>query len=112
MAEHSAALRRVDIAPDPSVAHAIDLAQRIAVGRLRLLQLDLEKRAQSALQRSAWIGLGGLCLLLAWLGLLGAAVAALDTRLPLQTSLLLVSLFQLLIGAGLIAWGRRLRTGR
>jgi hypothetical protein len=94
---------------EPSIAHTIELAQRVAIDRLRIIQLDVEERAREVLRRSTWIGVGLLCLLAAWVGLLAAAVFALAERMPVQTSLLLVATSQLLIGGGAILWGRRER---
>lgn len=108
MAEHIVSVGHVRPA-DVSAGHVLELIQRLAVDRLSLLQLDVEQRASGVLRRSAWIGIGIACLLAAWLGLLVAAVLGLAERVPLPTSLLLVSASQLLLGAGLIAWGRRPR---
>ena len=109
MAEHSMTVGHVH-SPEPSLAQTIDLAQRVAIDRLRIFQLDLEERARGALRRSTWIAVGFLFLLAAWIGLLGAAVFALAERIPLSTSLLVVATSQLLIGAGAILWGRRVRS--
>ena len=108
MAQHSMTVGHVHSA-EPSLAQTLELAQRVALDRLRIFQLDLEERARSALRRSTWIGVGILCLLAAWVGLLGAAVFALAERIPLSMSFLLVATSQLLIGAGAILWGRRQR---
>jgi apolipoprotein N-acyltransferase len=106
MADHI--LSHGDVPPgEPSVAQTFDLAQRVAIDRLRLLQLDLETRVKQVALRTAWMGFGTLCLLLAWLGVLGAAVFALAERMPPSSSLLLVAGSQLLLGGVLIAWGRR-----
>jgi len=106
VAQHSMTVGHVHSA-EPSLAQTLDLAQRVATDRLRILQLDLEERARGALRRSTWIGVGILCLLAAWVGLLGAAVFALAERIPLSMSFLLVAASQFLIGAGAILWGRR-----
>jgi hypothetical protein len=106
MADHI--LSQGDVPPgEPSVAQTLDLAQRVAIDRLRLFQLDLETRVKQVALRTVWTGFGALCLLVAWLGVLGAAVFALSERMPLSSSLLLVAGSQLLIGVVLIAWGRR-----
>lgn len=110
MAQHSMTVGHVHASSEPSIAHTIDLAQRVAIDRLRIFQLDVEERVRTALLRSTWIGVGVFCLLAAWLGLLAAAVFALAERMPLHTSLLLVATSQLLIGGGAILWGRRARS--
>jgi hypothetical protein len=113
MAQHSAAIDRVRIPPsDPSVGNTLELVQRVAVDRLRVLQLDLEERARAVARRTTWIALGAFFLVLAWIGLLGAAVVLLDQRLNLQASLFLVAASQVALGGGLIAWGSRSRDRR
>ena len=92
---------------DASLSHTFELAQRVARDRLRLLKLDLEERASSVVRRSTFISVGALCLLLAWIGLLGAAVFGLAERIPLPLSLLGVALSQLVLGVVLILWARR-----
>ena len=110
MAQHSMTIGHVHGTPEPSIANTIELAQRVAIDRLRIIQLDVEERAREVLRRSTWIGVGLVCLLAAWIGLLAAAVFALAERMPMQTSLLLVATSQLLIGGGAILWGRRERS--
>ena len=92
---------------DGSVRRTLELAQRVAKDRLRLLKLELEERASSVVRRSTLISVGALCLLLAWIGLLGAAVLGLAQRIPLPLSLLAVALSQLVLGLGLILLARR-----
>jgi len=92
---------------DASLSHTLELAQRVARDRLRLLKLDLEERASSVVRRSTLISVGALCLLLAWIGLLGAAVLGLAQQIALPLSLLVVALSQLVLGAALILWARR-----
>jgi hypothetical protein len=108
VAEHSVTIGRVR-APEPNIAHTIELAQRVAIDRLRIFQLDLEERAREVLRRSTWIGVGIFCLLAAWVGLLAAAVFALAEWIPMAASLLAVAASQLFLGAGAILWGRRAR---
>ncbi|HXK21356.1 MAG TPA: phage holin family protein [Myxococcota bacterium] len=91
---------------DASLSHTFELAQRVAKDRLRLLNLDLEARASSVVRRSTFISVGALCLLLAWIGLLGAAVFGLAERIALPLSLLAVALSQLVLGVALILWAR------
>jgi putative superfamily III holin-X len=92
---------------DASFSHTFELVQRVAKDRLRLLKLDLEERASTVVRRSTLISVGALCLLLAWVGLLGAAVLGLAERIPLPWSVLAVALSQLVLGIGLILWARR-----
>jgi hypothetical protein len=106
MAEQSTSMERVELPPDLSAERALDLVQRMTVDSLRMLQLDLEERGRALLRRFAWVGVGAFCLIVAWLGLLSAAVLVLAERIPLEASLLLVSTSQILLGALLIVWGR------
>ena len=92
---------------DASFSHAFELAQRVARDRFRLLKLDLEERASSVVRRSTLISVGALCLLLAWIGLLGAAVLGLAQRIPLPLSVLAVALSQLALGVILMLVARR-----
>jgi len=92
---------------DVSLSHTLELAQRVAKDRLRLLKLELEERAGAVVRRSTLISVGALCLLLAWIGLLGAAVLGLAARIPLPLSLLAVALSQLVLGVVLILVARR-----
>jgi hypothetical protein len=93
-----------------SVGQTIDLAQRVVADELRLLQLESQERIQSAARRGAWLAFGALCLLIAWVGLLAAAVVAFEGRLSLELRLLGMALSQLLLGAGLVAYGLRDRS--
>jgi len=92
---------------DEAFSHTFELAQRVANDRLRLLKLDLEERASSVVRRSTLISVGAVCLLLAWIGLLGAAVLGLAQQIPLPLSLLAVAGSQLALGLCLILWARR-----
>ena len=92
-----------------TLGHAFDLAQQVAADELRLLQLESQEGIARAARRTAWTALGGLCLLIGWIGLLAALVVALDGHLPLELRLLLVAASQLVLGASLIALGRRAR---
>jgi len=93
-----------------TLGHALDLAQQVAADELRLLQLESHEGIARAARRGAWTAFGALCLLIGWIGLLGAVVVALEGRLSLELRLLLVGASQLLLGAGLIAYGRRARS--
>jgi hypothetical protein len=93
-----------------SVGQTIDLAQRVAADELRLLQMESQERIESLARRGAWIAFGALCLLIAWVGLLAAAVVALEGRFPLELRLLGMALSQLLLGAALVAYGVRDRS--
>ena len=94
-----------------SVGLTLDLAQRVAADELRLLQLESQERIASVARRGAWLAFGALCLLIAWVGLLAAAVVALEGRFSLELRLLGMALSQLLLGAVLVAYGLRDRSG-
>jgi hypothetical protein len=94
-----------------SVGLTLDLAQRVAADELRLLQMESQERIEGVARRGAWLAFGALCLLIAWVGLLAAAVVALEGRFSLELRLLGMALSQLLLGAGLVAFGLRERSG-
>lgn len=94
-----------------TLARALDLAQRVATDELRLLRVESERRAEALVRRGAWIAIGALCLLLAWLALSAAAVVALEPHLPLATRLGLLAASQALLGAVLVWLGLRGREG-
>jgi hypothetical protein len=90
-----------------TVARTLDLAQRVAAGELRLLQLESERRVEALARRGAWVGFGALCLLLAWLALAAAAVVALEPYLPLAARLGLLAASQALLGVAFFWIGLR-----
>jgi len=90
-----------------SLGRAFELAQRVAGDEVRLLQLESHDFLRGTLRRSIWIGVGLFCLMVAWLGLLAAAVIALEPRFSLEVRLALLALLQAAAGAALVAWGAR-----
>jgi hypothetical protein len=91
----------------PSFGRAIDLAQRVAVDELRLLQLETREQMERWLRRTLWVAAGVLSLALAWLALVAAAVVALEGRMPLEVRLGLVAGCQAVLGAALVGLGVR-----
>ena len=92
-----------------TLLRAFSLAQRVVADEARLLQLESQERMQSLGRRSAWVGAGILCLLLAWVGLSAAAIVALEPVLPLAARIALLAIAQAALGAGLLAIGLRER---
>jgi hypothetical protein len=94
---------------EPSLGAALgrtfELARRVAADELRLLQLESQERVESVARRGGWLVFGALCLLIAWIGLLAAAVVALEGRFSLEVRLLMMAGSQLALGAGVIAYG-------
>jgi hypothetical protein len=87
----------------------IDLAQQIATDELRLVQLESQGRVMDSIRGGAWIGFGVLCLTVAWVVAWAAAVVALESRFSLEARLAMLAIFQLVLGAVLIGYGRRSR---
>ena len=91
------------------VGRALDLAQRVAVDEVRLLQLESHERAAEMARRAAWLTCGAACLAIAWTAASVAAVVGLGDRFPLEIRLLIVAGFQALLGAGFVAAALRRR---
>jgi hypothetical protein len=93
------------IAPPLAVSfeRTIDLAQQVVIDELRLWQLELQERLGDALRRGVAIGLGVLCLSLAWVVAWAAAVVALEPWFSLEARLLVLAISQLLLG-GVALW--------
>jgi len=85
------------------LGRALDLAERVAADELRLLQLESREHVEQALRRAGWIAAGVFCLCVAWLGLLAAAVVALEGRLSLEARLGALAASQAVLGAALLA---------
>ena len=92
-----------------SLGRALDLAERVAADELRLLQLESREQVEHALRRAGWIAAGVFCLCAAWIGLLAAAVVALDGSLSLEARLGVLAASQGVLGAALLVWARRRR---
>lgn len=103
---------RIEPSLGATLGRAIDLAQRVAADELRLLQLESQERVGGVLRRGAWIALGTLCLLVAWIGGWAAAFVALGERFSLEERLALLALAQLVVGAALLWAGLRSRDAR
>ena len=111
MAERMIPVRYGDVSASIALERTLGLVHRMVINQMRMVQFEWEDHVQRRLRRSTWIGFGLVCMLLAWVALLGAAVVALEGVLPLEGRLVLVSTSQLLLGVALIGWGRRLRRG-
>ena len=92
-----------------SLGRTIELAQRVAADEIRLLQLDTQGFLLDALRKSGWIGLGALCLGVAWIAAWAAAVIALEDHFSLEARLAMLAAAQFLLGASLVAYGLRRR---
>lgn len=90
-----------------TLGRAIDLAQQVATDEVRLLQLESRERLDAAIRRGAWIAFGALCLAVAWVGAWAAALVALEGRFSLGSRLVMLAILQFLLGATLLARGRR-----
>ena len=90
-----------------SLGRALDLAQRVAVDELRLLQLETREQVERSLWRALRVAAGVFSLALAWLALVAAAVVALKGRMPLEARLGLVAGCQAVLGAMLVGLGTR-----
>jgi len=105
---------RVDqqVGPSWSVAlgRTLDLAQQVATDEVRLLQLEIMDRVSEVMRRGMWIGLGALCLAVAWVAVWVAVVVALEERFSLEQRLAMLAISQIALGAALI--GFALRQGR
>ena len=110
MTDRNAMIRQNEPSLVETAQHALDLARRVAVDELRLLQMESLERIESTARRSGWVLFGAVCLLIAWVALLATAVVMLEGRVSLELRLLGVAASQLVIGAGLLAYG--LRGGR
>ena len=99
------------IAPSLGVTlgRTIDLAQQVATDELRLVQLESQDRVIDSIRGGAWIGFGVLCLTVAWVVAWAAAVVALEGRFSLEARFAMLAIFQLVLGAVLIGYGRRSR---
>lgn len=92
-----------------TLERTIDLAQRVASDELRLLQLDSQDRVGDAMRAGVWIGLGAVCLAVAWVAGWTAAVVALEDRFSLEARLAMLAALQLVLGAALMRIGLRSR---
>lgn len=92
-----------------SFERAIDLAQQVAIDELRLWQLQIQERVSGAARRAAAIGLGALCLAVAWTVGWAAAVVALAPWFSLEARLLMLAIAQLALGAGAFWFALRRR---
>lgn len=101
--------QRIGPSLSATLGHTIDLAQRVATDELRLLQLESEDRLGDAMRRGIWIGLGALCLAVAWVVAWIAVVVALEARFPLELRLTLLALSQAALGTALVGFGLRSR---
>lgn len=109
MDDRNVSLLQRDRSFGATLGDAFDLAQQVAADELRLLQLEWQEGIARAARRVAWTAFGWLCVLIGWVGLLAALVVALEGHLPLELRLLLLAASQLVLGASLIAFGRRAR---
>jgi hypothetical protein len=109
MVDYTPAYHPVEPALGDSLARAFRVARGMALDELQLLQLEVQDRARRALWRGLFLGLGAVCLLLAWLALLAAAVVWLDGLLALEARLALLAASQAVIGAGAVAIALRAR---
>jgi len=90
-----------------SFGRALDLAQRVAVDEVRLLQIESHERLSAVMRRAAWIGFGAFCLAVAWIGAWAAAFVALEDRFSLEARLALLAISQCVLGASLLAHALR-----
>jgi hypothetical protein len=99
------------ITPSLSVTlgRTIDLAQQVATDELRLWQLELNDRIGDAMRRGVWIGMGAVCLAIAWVAAWAVAVVALEARFSLEARLAILAISQLALGAILVWFGLRRR---
>ncbi len=97
----------LDLGEMSPLARALELAQRVAVDELRLLQLETREQMERSLRRELWIAAGVFSLALTWLILLAAVVVALEGRVSLEARLGLLAGSQAVLGAALIAFGLR-----
>ena len=90
------------IKPDPSVGELINtLAQDMGVlvrQEVRLASAEMSLKAKQLARSTSLVVLGGALGIAGLLGLVGAAIAALDTVLPLWLSALVIGL--VVLGAG------------
>jgi hypothetical protein len=92
-----------------TLGRTLDLAQRVAIDRLRLWQLELRARESGAARCGAAIGFGALCLAVAWVAAWAAALVALEPWLSLETRLVMLATAQLALGAFSVWAGLRSR---
>jgi uncharacterized membrane protein YqjE len=92
-----------------SLERTIDLAQQVAIDEFRLWQLELQERLSDALRRGLAVGLGALCLIVAWVVAWAAVVVALEPWFSLEARLLMLAISQLLLGAVAVWFGLRSR---
>lgn len=92
-----------------AVARVLDWSQRRISDRIQLLQRESYDCVFAAVRNTSILMIGALCLALAWLLLLAAAVVALKVRWPLETRLAAVAAFQAATGFVLVGWSRTRR---
>ncbi len=100
---------------EPSVGAAlervIDLSQEVVVDRIELLQVESQARLLAFARRAAGLGIATFVLLLAWVLLAAAVVAALANRLPLEGALAIVAAVHAAVGGAALAWASRALEG-
>jgi len=92
-----------------TLERTIDLAQRVAKDELRLLQLESHERIHEVFRRGAWLALGAVCLVVAWIAGWAAAVVALAEYFSLEVRFAMLALAQLGLGFALLWHGLRNR---